>query len=135
MFSLYPYYHESEGEGVGIAFLTVCPKGGGGKCLFRGGRLPECGHLFKEILYVYLSYSYSNLVLILGNKIYTKVHNFEKNTCKIKIISSLLLLLKSIDYKIALAGKFFWCVNSVICKGIELAGSISLQSKHYSIYN
>lgn len=79
--------------------------------------------------------SYSNLVLILGNKIYTKVHNFEKNTCKIKIISSLLLLLKSIDYKIALAGKFFWCMNSVICKGIQLAGSISLQSKHYSIYN
>ena len=72
MFSLHPYYHESEGEGEGIAFLTVCPKGGGGKRLFRGGRLPECGHLFKEILYVYLSYSYGNLVLILGNKIYTK---------------------------------------------------------------
>lgn len=64
MFSLYPYYHESEGEGEGIAFLTLCPNGGGGKCL--------CGHLFKEILYVYLSYSYGNLVLILGNKIYTK---------------------------------------------------------------
>ena len=47
MFSLYPYYHESEGEGEGIAFLTVCPKGGGGKCLFRGGRLPECGHLIQ----------------------------------------------------------------------------------------
>ena len=29
MFSLYPYYHESEGEGEGIAFLTLCPKGGG----------------------------------------------------------------------------------------------------------
>ena len=71
MFSLYPYYHESEGEGEGITFLTLCPKGGG-KCLFRGGCLPEWGHLFKEILYVYLSYSYGNLVLILGNKMYTK---------------------------------------------------------------
>ena len=29
MFSLYPYYHESEGEGEGITFLTLCPKGGG----------------------------------------------------------------------------------------------------------
>lgn len=47
MFSLYPYYHESEGEGEGIAFLTVCPKGGRGQVLVQGRTLTRVWALIQ----------------------------------------------------------------------------------------
>ena len=54
MFSLYPYYHESEGEGEGIAFLTLCPKGGVSACSGEDAYQSEGTYSRKYCMCTYL---------------------------------------------------------------------------------
>ena len=69
MFSLYPCYHKSEGEGERIAFLTLCPKWGKGVSACSGEDAYQSVGTYSR---KYCMCTYSNLVIILGNKINTK---------------------------------------------------------------